>query len=391
MKRKWNWSITGAACLLAVLMPLALSACAGTLKTETIIIPDGAEETPAAIGGDAFEIDALYRLPNGDAKYAGLFQWIGNDELIRVTWGFKGDIIVDKYKTPFEKAERVREMDGYLLDIGNMSTDGRYLIGYSYSEDAGQESALTLVSLESGEEKEVSSLRTVLRMGSRSITWSGDSAYFSFFTFTEQGELGIGAYHMESGSIKTYRMPEPSEIAFYYSVKLSEDGKSAIVIKEEKGKPQFFVLGKLEEGEFIPQYEHTMHQNGSVDWIDQDRVAFTGSDGTLFAYDLRNDGYAVLLDQVGNFALSQDRSFIAYSTPDATVEVAKLQGNNLLHKTTVYRGIVADGLTWSPDGGSLLIQGRKPYDDAAALQPVAKEAEAVDDYSFQQIVIDFRS
>src|SRR5690606_39255647 len=98
------------------------------------------------------------------------------------------------------------------------------------------------------------------------------------------------------------------------------------------------------------------------------RVAFIGTDGTLFAHDLRNDGYAVLLDQAGGFALSRDRSHIAYTTSDAAVEVAKLQGNNLLYKTTVYRGIVADGLAWSPDGGSLLIQGRKPYDDVTVPQ-----------------------
>jgi hypothetical protein len=129
-----------------------------------------------------------------------------------------------------------------------------------------------------------------------------------------------------------------------------------------------------------------------VDWIDPYRVAFTGTDGTLFAHDLRNDGYAVLLDQAGSFALSRDRSYIAYTTPDATVEVAKLQGNNLLYKTTVYRGIVADGLVWSPDGGSLLIQGRKPYDDPAVVpQAVAEESQPAQDFSFQQIVIDFRS
>lgn len=391
MRKRNRKAATQACFLVLLLLTLALTGCAGALGTETIIIPDEAEEEPAASSSDMFEIDALYRLPNGDRKYGGLFRWTGSGELIRLTWGFKGGIAVDKFAAPYDKAARIRDIEGYLLDIGNLSPDGRYLIGYSYSEDAGQESKLTLVTIESGEEKEIGALRSVLRMGASSITWSDNGDSFSYFTLSEEGRLGIEVYHTANGAKEMYVLPEQNGATFYYSVKLSDDGRSAIVIKEEKGIPVTFELGKLEDGKFVPQYEHTMHQYGSVDWIDPYRVAFTGTDGTLFAHDLRNDGYAVLLDQVSGFALSPDRSFIAYSTPDATVEVAKLQGNNLLYKTTVYRGIVADGLVWSPDGGSLLIQGRKPYDDAAIPQAAVKETQPAQDFSFQQIVIDFRS
>lgn len=393
MMRNRNRKAATLACLLAFLMlTLTLTGCAGTLGTETIIIPDDAEEEPAASGSDKFEIDALYRLPNGDRKYGGLFRWTVDGGLTRLTWGYKGGIAVDEFEAPFEKATRIRDIEGYVLDIGNLSPDGRYLIGYSYDEEAGKESKLTLVTIESGEEKEIGALRSVLRMGSNSITWSDNGEAFSYFTLNEQGQLGIEAYDMASGTKRMYVMPEQSGATFYYSARLSNDGQSAIVIKEEKGLPVTFQLGKLTDGKFVPQYEHTMHQYGSVDWIDQHRVAFTGTDGTLFAHDLRNDGYAVLLDQTGSFALSRDRSYIAYTTPDAAVEVAKLQGNNLLYQTTVYRGIVADGLVWSPDGSSLLIQGRKPYDDPGVTpQAAAEESQPAQDFTFQQIVIDFQS
>jgi hypothetical protein len=391
--RKRNRKAATQACFLAFLMlTLALTGCAGALGKETIIIPDDAEEEPAASGSHMFEIEALYRLPNGDRKYGGLFRWNVDGGLTSLTWGYKDGIALDEFAPPFEAATRIRDIEGYLLDIGNLSPDGRYLIGYSYDEEAGQESRLTLVTIESGEEKEIGALRSVLRVGSSSITWSDNGEAFAYFTLNDQGQLGIEAYDMASGTKRMYVMPEQNGATFYYSARLSNDGQSAIVIKEEKGMPVAFQLGKLADGKFVPQYEHTMHQNGSVDWIDRNRVAFTGTDGTLFAHDLRNDGYAVLLDQVSSFTLSPDRSYIAYSTPDAVVEVAKLQGNNLLYKTTVYRGIVADSLVWSPDGGSLLIQGRKPYDDPAVVpQAAAAESQPAQDFSFQQIVIDFRS
>lgn len=390
-RKRVREAATQACFLVLLLLALMLTGCAGVLKTETIIIPDAADEEPAASSSDMFEIDALYRLPNGDRKYGGLFRWTADGGLTRLVWGYNGGITVDEFQAPFEKATRIRDMEGYLLDVGNLSPDGRYLIGYSYNEEPGEESKLTLITIGNGEEKEIGALRSVLRIGSSSIRWSDNGEAFAYFTLNEQGQLGIEAYDMASGTKRMFVMPEQNGAAFYYSVRLSDDGQSAIVIKEENGLPVTFQLGKLADGKFVPQYEHSMHQNGSVDWIDQHRVAFTGTDGTLFAHDLRNDGYAVLLDQVSGFALSPDRSCIAYATPDATVEVAKLQGNNLLYKTTVYRGIVAESLVWSPDGGSLLIQGRKPYDDAAVPQAAVDESQLVQDFSFQQIVIDFRS
>ncbi|MDF2837789.1 MAG: hypothetical protein K0Q63_3429, partial [Paenibacillus sp.] len=114
-----------------------------------------------------------------------------------------------------------------------------------------------------GEEKEIGALRSVLRMGASSITWSDNGDSFSYFTLSEEGRLGIEVYHTANGAKEMYVLPEQNGATFYYSVRLSDDGRSAIVIKEEKGIPVTFELGKLADGKFVPLYEHTMHQNGS--------------------------------------------------------------------------------------------------------------------------------
>ncbi|MDF2837788.1 MAG: hypothetical protein K0Q63_3428 [Paenibacillus sp.] len=124
MRNRNRKAATQACFLVLLLLTLALTGCAGALGTETIIIPDDAEEEPAASSSDMFEIDALYRLPNGDRKYGGLFRWTGSGELIRLTWGFKGGIAVDKFAAPYDKAARIRDIEGYLLDIGNLSRTG---------------------------------------------------------------------------------------------------------------------------------------------------------------------------------------------------------------------------------------------------------------------------
>lgn len=375
--------------MLAAAALLLLSGCATVgLRTETIVIPDS-EEAEVRDGGEAFEANTIYRLPDMNEKYAGEFRWAGAEELIRLYWDNRGRQAVESYVPPYEKPLRQLDLEPYILDYSGLSPNGQYFASFKYGDEADVSTGLSLLKLQGGEQKTVDARRTFLQRGARTLTWSNNSRYVSYFSVSGQGEIEISVYNRESEEIKSYAMPDQNETIFYYSVKLSDDGSGALIVKEEQGKPASFVLGRWEDDRFIGEYEHTLHESYQVDWIDADRIAFVGTDGTLFAYDRRNGGIAVLLDQVGGFALSPDRQYIAYLTDEVGVDVATLQGNNLLNKKTVYRGLVASQMTWSSDNGALLIQGRKPYE--GPLFPKSAPALKVEEmYNDQLFVIDFK-
>jgi len=167
-------------------------------------------------------------------------------------------------------------------------------------------------------------------------------------------------------------------------------------VRSEPGKLKGFALGKWKGSQFVIEYEHSLHEGEGIEWLDPNRLIFAGTDGTLFIYDRRNGDLSVLKDQSGAFALSADRHYIAYSTDEATVEVAKLQGNNLLNTSTVYHGLIAAEMAWSPDNSGLLVRGRKPY-EAPAVAPAAAAEELYpaqsqrDLYGLQTVVIAFKN
>ncbi|GGG67047.1 WD40 repeat domain-containing protein [Paenibacillus radicis (ex Gao et al. 2016)] len=370
---------------------LILSGCMSRLRSETIIIPDTAEEVPEDRGGEAFEVRTIYRLPSMHEKSGGEFRWSGPESLVRVYWGDKGNQTIERYAPPYEKPQKLLGLDFYTTDLTGMSPDGRYFAGFSYQPDTedGQYS-LSLVSLSDVTVHVVDTVHIVARQGPRALAWSDNSRFLSYFSLSEQGETEINVYDTESQTKKSYTMPDLNKTAYFYSVKLSEDGSSALIVKAEKGKLTSFVLGRWKGSQFVSEYEHTLHDNFQVDWLDKDRIAFVGTDGTLFTYDRRNSGVSVLLDQVGSFELSKDRQYIAYTTEEATIDVAKLQGNNLLNKKSVYRGFVATQMAWSPDNGALFIQGRKPYDGVSAAQPAAPKVELYDNFNNQSIIVAFK-
>ncbi|MFF2092780.1 hypothetical protein [Paenibacillus sp. NPDC058174] len=373
-------------------MLLILSGCMSRLRPETIIIPDTAEEVPEDRGGEAFEIRTLYRLPFMHEKSTSEFRWSSPESLVRVYWGDKGNQTIEQYATPYEKSQKLLDLDFYTTDLTGLSPDGRYFAGLRYSKndvDAG-EFSLSLVTLSDGTVQVINTVHSVARQGPRSLAWSDNSRFLSYFSLSEQDETEINVYDAESRTKKSYTMPDLNKTAYFYSIKLSDDGSSALIVKAEKGKLTSFVLGRWKGSQFVSEYEHTLNDNLQVDWLDKDRIAFVGTDGTLFTYDRRNAGVSVLLDQAGSFALSKDRQYIAYTTEEATVDVAKLQGNNLLNKKSVYRGFVASQMAWSPDNGALLIQGRKPYDGVSAAQPAAPKVELYDSYNLQSIIATFQ-
>ncbi|WP_147384567.1 WD40 repeat domain-containing protein [Paenibacillus sp. 1011MAR3C5] len=380
----------------AVLL-LLLSGCAGGLRTETILIPDQPETVPDTGSGHAFDVNTIYRLPGMEEFNVSSWRWMASDMLARLSWGRGGWESIDRYASPYEKPEKLLKLEGYPLEFSDVSPNGRYFAHLAPGNGDQHHSTLTLVSIPEGVKTEVNSPYLLPRSAARELTWSSNSRFVSSFYMDEQGGIGIAVYDAELGELITYMMPDQNKSSLLHSVKLSAEGDGAIVVRSEPGKLTSFVLGLWKDGRFVSEYEHSLHENGGVEWLDPNRVVFAGTDGTLFVYDRRNGDLSVLMDQSGAFALSADRQYIAYSTDEATIDVAKLQGNNLLNKTTVYHGLIADELAWSPDKSALLVQGRKPYEAPSVVAPAVAAEEPLpapsqrDLFGQQAIIIAFKS
>ncbi|MFB9278424.1 hypothetical protein [Cohnella cellulosilytica] len=345
-----------------------LAGCTGGLRTETIVIPDVPEAVPPS-GNEAgdWEVAAIYRLPAADEPADGLYRWTAADKLVRLVQSGSGRQTVEAFEAPYGEAQRLLELDADSSDVRALSPDGSRLSVFSYG--AGKPSAapsLTLISLPDGAKKVFQPPAVVSRSGGAKLIWSDNSRFLSYLALLDQGELGIGVYDEADESMRTYELEDADRAAFFYSVKLSDDGDGALMVKEQQGEPPSLTLFRKRDGKFVQAYEHPIHSDGRAEWIDSERIVFIGTDGTLFLYDSRNGELSVLLDRAANFKLSDDRRLIAYSTRDATIEVARLRGNSLYYGQTAYRGLVADELLWSPDNGALLVQGRKPYETGAA-------------------------
>jgi len=391
VRAAWSlWVVWAAALLL-------LSGCASGLRTETIIIPDQSEIVPDAGSGHVLELNKLYRLPGMEEYKVNLWRWLTKDSLVELSWGSSGWESVNQYARPYEQPEKLVELAGYPLELSEWSPNGRYLAHLSPSlADHPQSLLLTLVSIPGGAGEESETPHYFPRSAERKLMWSSNSRFVSYFTMNEQGEVGIAAYDTQSGEMKHYTMPEQDKSAILHSVKLSAEGDGVIIVRSEPGKLKGFALGKWKGSQFVIEYEHSLHEGEGIEWLDPNRLIFAGTDGTLFIYDRRNGDLSVLKDQSGAFALSADRHYIAYSTDEATVEVAKLQGNNLLNTSTVYHGLIAAEMAWSPDNSGLLVRGRKPY-EAPAVAPAAAAEEPYpaqsqrDLYGLQTVVIAFKN
>ena len=217
-------------------------------------------------------------------------------------------------------------------------------------------------------------------MNISSLCWSDNSRYLSY-GFADKGGRKIGVYDLASGRSKHVQIPSGElGLEALLQVKLSDDGLQAVIVKESGLQPALsrpaggdlsLMLGSLSAGKITVEYKHTLGSEDQYAWLNSDQIAFVGTDGTLFAYNRRNGAVSVLQDRMEKFQLSSDRRSIAYSTDDAAVHVANLQGNSLLNKKTVYKGINPSQLVWSPDSGKLLVQGQKPYRGQPAIAPGA--------------------
>jgi len=372
--------------VLSVMTLLVLAGCMSGLKSGTIVIPDSPEAAPPADGNEPFRVKAIYRLPNRAENAADIAYWAGSNALYRLFWGEKGEQTLTEISAPYEKETRLQPLNedkANAVYYENLSPDGRFLAGFRPS-DKGNEIVLTRASNRQTFAVDPESSRLLSKGG---VSWSDNGRFLAYFAYAENGPI-VCVYDTKKKTNLKVGFPGAANADYFYYVKPSDDGESAVVVTETEGKASLW-LGAWPNGEFAVVYEHSVGNALQTAWIDSDRIAFSGTDGTLFTYDRRNEELAVLTGQAGSFQLSPDKQYLAYSGGDAAIYVAKIKGNNLLNAASVYQGIVPGRLSWSPDSASLFVQGWKPYEKWIGENAREEKQPSVVSDNVQSLVIEF--
>ncbi|QHW29555.1 WD40 repeat domain-containing protein [Paenibacillus rhizovicinus] len=374
------------AVLTAISLLLLTSSCMGNPRSETIIIPAADEDqTNEGDNAQSFQVQTIYRLPALAATDISLLGWTSNADLVGLDAESRASMTtglrLQRLGKPYEQ---FKPLDSLIPGANwfGLSPNGRQ-IAYIAKSTTG--TALTLLSLTDG--KAVQSAappNSEWQLQSRTLNWSGNSRFLSYLVSGEdRTEQRIVVCDSADGQVKLYPLTGLQDFGEIVKVVLSDDGSGALI---ETGKTVAFA--KRSGSGYAVQYDHPSG-NGESEWVNDSQFAFLGFDGTLFQYDSRNGELSVLLEKVDSFRLSPDRKLIAYTLNDQdTIFAGRLQGNNVLYKGSVYQGVYPFQMTWSPDGGALLVDGSKRYARSAAqIQPSSEAKPAVDLLPF---IIQFR-
>jgi hypothetical protein len=365
---------------LIALLVAAMSGCMGRLQSETIIIPDTETEVASAPANAPFEVKTIYRLPSVDTANNEGYVWVGPESLVVALWNKSPEQVLGRVGYPYDKLMKLPS-PGPDISIDGFSPDGRYMAGFAREENGFQ---IKLLALSDGQEQVIDTITTSKFLLGSSV-WSPNGRFVSYLLGdAEIKETRISVYDVNKKIGKSYTIPGSKEKMNLSSAILADDGKSALIVKETY-EGWGFQLGTWQGSEFSSEYEHSLSADIQVAWINNDQISFVGTDGTLFLYDRRNKMISVLREQVVGFQLSSDRQYMAFSTNEDKIYVSKLQGNNLLNEKMVYQGVVSSRMSWSPDNGKLLVQGRKPY---SRVSQAAEAAPAV--ISNSPFIIEFQ-
>ncbi|MBP3961614.1 PD40 domain-containing protein [Paenibacillus lignilyticus] len=356
------------------LLAALLTGCVGGLKSETITIPDSAEEDAGLPESQPFAVKTIYRLPLSGEK--GIYGWSGPQTLDHVT---TIGLAHERFAPPYSESNKLPVLTDASIQADEISPDGGYVSGYSSTREG---LSLWIISLADYRKKLVQTVQ-FSRLGTGRLMWSGTDNYVSYVGTDESGDY-IGVYDTKLGTQKRYTIPEWNRSYSIQSVKMSDDGRNVCIMKDENGSSGL-LIGSWQGDHFERSYEHRISHDTRPAWLGNNQVAFVGTDDTLFVYDLRNAEINVLHDRVGSFALSNDRKWIAFTTDQVAIKAAKLQGNNVLQEQTIYRGLVPTDMGWSPDGSRLLVTGRKPYETSSS-----QAAPAVEPQDSGPLIIQFQ-
>jgi len=345
------WMIAVSLLIAVTLLP----GCIGRPQTQTIIIPDAEESQHADEPTGPFKVEKIYRIPL--AAKGGLLGWFGTDSLLGGYNGTNGSQILEEIKPPYEDLQKVRAL-GAKQYVFNLSPDGKRVAAI---EEKGSHYELQLLSLTGEADLKLKTMDTS-ELTTKQFTWSDNSRYLAFTNYVSEpqvtGQSEIVVYNMQNRTSETYKIPilKDGQAELYNSVHISDDGNNAFLLVQRIDETRL-VVGKLMNGEFVAQYEHELSGYGQAAWLNDNQVAFLSQDGTLYAYDLRNEAVAVLLDYALTFELSRDCHTIAYSKEDGTLLAGRVQGNNIINASPIYQGVLPYQMSWSEDNRKLLIFG----------------------------------
>ncbi|MBD2871703.1 beta-propeller domain-containing protein [Paenibacillus arenilitoris] len=361
-----------AACTLFIVACLMLTGCLGEPRTKTIIIEEEPGPAPSA-APSLFEVDTIYPVMQRYAVRS--IGWLDADAVLAVNAEFKDVSRFYRADAPYDSLTELWETsDLFIPENVVLSPDGRYVAYFTVGGPGGL--SLKLASLTGGDDKVLDVER--LEPKGAQLSWSGNGRYLCFtMRDADKRALMLGVYDTEDGSIDEYSIDEDPS-AYLTAVHISDDGESAVIVKQsavsveqkaavavQPSRDESLEFGRLADDRFVGEYKHSIGGDGLVEWVHPDQIAFTGSDGVLYAYDRRNNAVSVLLRDIGIFRMSRDRKHIAYMQEDS-VYAAKLYGNNVVDKKLIYQGLYAAQLDWSPNNGKLLLSGAKRLDRAMA-------------------------
>jgi hypothetical protein len=350
-----------------VLTGFLLTGCMRDQRPQTIIIPDTEEDREQSQTNGLFEVKTIFRLPEDIWRSGSVLGWYGPDELLRFAQDRVSGQTLESLAAPFESGEKLFSLDKKTAILG-LSPDGRYAV--SYGTDSDGSSSLQLISLADQSEKVVVDKTASSEFLSKWFMWSDNNRFLSYVTSDDRmTDVTVNLYDSESGELRHYAMPGGGKENFSATVKFSDDGKTALIINGYSDRPEL-TIGTWKGGKFSALYQHELAGGTPAAWINSDQAAFIGRDGTLYAYDPRNDAIAILLERADTFQLSPDRKYIAYTKNQDTIYAGKLQGNNILNQKSLYQGVIPWQMAWSLDNGELLVQGQKTY----AILPGKQEA-----------------
>ncbi|MCJ8013701.1 WD40 repeat domain-containing protein [Paenibacillus sp. KQZ6P-2] len=349
--------------VLFTVLIILLSGCARGLQSETIVIPSTEDEHIVDSGSKPFQVKTIYRLPISETNDSQLLGWTDPESVVGLFQDDPGATrhltqSLQRLKPPYEQLEKMQSMNVDPRNI-EMSPNGKYIVGFNKTQDG-----MKLISLSDGRETTIGIFKPSEGLLKTKLTWSDNSRYISYLiTDVNAGsEVKMAVYDTTAGQVNLYPLKCLQNSSSISEAKMSDDGQSVLIVVRNK-RTNSICMGTVDGSSVNIEYEH---QTGGdqMAWLNKDQFVFLGTEGTLYEYDRRNKALSVLLEKVLSFQLSQDRKYIAYSQQDndsISIYAGKLQGNNVLYKTSVYQGFLPSEMFWSLDNDSLLINGQKIY------------------------------
>ncbi len=370
-KRILKWVLF---CFVAAAITVCAQGCSLWKKgySETIVI-DPPEEEERQTVPSVMEIKTIYPVldNNNDGLVIG---WNSNNSLVSLNYNSarpkvaydksrSPQIVVEQIKQPY--VSRVKLMD---LQVSMQGWKGAVLApkGKKLAYIADTDDGLTLnyiyldESMKGGGKvfkvREINADSYV-----KEISWSQNDKYLALLLTDENDRNFVCVYDTEAdvqSMGKCYSLDISAEAFYYNSVYISDDGTSAAMIRYWNQNRFQLEYGKLQNESFHVKYIHpTPNYHNFVQWIHPDQIVFIGEDKKLYAYDQRNDSVSILMEEVMQFRLSQDKQFIVIAKHDETVQIANLYGNNIVNIKQIYKGIDGFELLWSPDNKRIMISG----------------------------------